>query len=188
MRRTLQLGRVAGLPVTARRSAVVGSVVLWALGAAVAYGVFRTAPLVALLAGALVVLLHWISDLAHQAGHATAARHTGYPAIGIRLWGLLSTIRYPADEPPLPIALHARRALGGPLASALCALVSAVLVVALQPVAGTAWWLLAFLLLDNLFVFTLGAFLPLGFTDGSTLLRLRQEHAQDRQHGSGKHP
>jgi hypothetical protein len=157
-----------------------GSFVLWALGTAVAFGVVRAAPLIALLAGALVVLLHWISDLVHQVGHATAAHYTGYPASGIRLWGVLSTIRYPEDEPPLPAALHARRALGGPLASALCALVSAVLVVALRPIAGTAWWLLVFLLLDNLLVFTLGAFLPLGFTDGGTLLRLRQERVQDR--------
>jgi hypothetical protein len=32
-------------------------------------------------------------------------------------------------------------------------------------------FLLLFFFLDNLLVFTLGAFLPLGFTDGSTLLR-----------------
>jgi hypothetical protein len=32
-------------------------------------------------------------------------------------------------------------------------------------------WVAALVLLDNLLVFTLGAFLPLGFTDGSTILR-----------------
>jgi hypothetical protein len=31
----------------------------------------------------------------------------------------------------------------------------------------------AFFFLENLFVFTLAAFLPLGFTDGSTLLEWR---------------
>lgn len=182
---TLRLGRVAGLPVTADPSAVVGSLLLGTLAAAVASLVLKTSFVGALLGGVLVVMLHWISDLVHQLGHATAARRTGYPATSLRLWGLLSSIRYPADEPPLPIAVHARRALGGPLASASCSLVAAALVVALRPVAGTAWWLLVFLLLDNLFVLTLGAFLPLGFTDGSTLLRLRRERAERARRRGG---
>jgi hypothetical protein len=33
------------------------------------------------------------------------------------------------------------------------------------------WWVALFFFLDNLLVLTLGAFVPLGFTDGSTLLR-----------------
>jgi hypothetical protein len=37
-------------------------------------------------------------------------------------------------------------------------------------VAGTLWLLATFFFLDNLLVLTLGSFLPLGFTDGSTLL------------------
>jgi len=165
-------------------SAVVGSLLLWALAAAVASFVLKTSLGAALLGGLLVVPLHWISDMVHQFGHATAARRTGYPATSIRLWGLLSSMRYPADEPPLPNAVHARRALGGPLASALFSLVAAVLVVALRPVAGMAWWLLVFLLLDNLLVGTLGAFLPLGFTDGSTLLRLRRERGNEENKGT----
>jgi hypothetical protein len=32
-------------------------------------------------------------------------------------------------------------------------------------------WVLPLFSLDNLFFFTLGALLPLGFTDGSTILR-----------------
>ncbi|MBW7885798.1 MAG: hypothetical protein H3C34_24840, partial [Caldilineaceae bacterium] len=35
---------------------------------------------------------------------------------------------------------------------------------------GVGWWLLVFLAVDNLVVLGLGAFLPLGFTDGSTIL------------------
>ena len=41
--------------------------------------------------------------------------------------------------------------------------------------AGTLWWLGLFFLFDNLLVFTLGALLPLGFTDGSTLLHWRNK-------------
>jgi hypothetical protein len=38
------------------------------------------------------------------------------------------------------------------------------------PAGGLLFYVLAFFFLDNFFVLTLGAFLPLGFTDGSTLL------------------
>jgi hypothetical protein len=175
---TLRLGRVARLPVTAGPSAVVGSLVLWVLAAAVALFVVTTSLGVAVLAGLLVVLLHWIAVIVHVLGHTTAARRTGYPANGIRLWGLLSSIRYPADEPPLPAAVHTRRALGGPLASASFSLIAAVLVVVSRPIAGTAWWLLVFLLLDSFLVGTLGALLPLSFADGGTLLRLRRERVE----------
>jgi hypothetical protein len=175
--RTLRLGRAAGLHVTAGLSVVVGSLVLWVLAAAGAVFVLNTSLGIALLAGLLVVLLHWIAVSVHVLGHTTAARRTGYPANGIRLWGLLSAIGYPGDEPPLPTAIHVRRALGGPLASAIFSLVVAVLVVALRPIVGTAWWLLIFLLLDTFLVGTLGALLPLDFADGGTLLRLRRERA-----------
>ncbi|MFQ5436102.1 MAG: hypothetical protein ACE5FD_14615, partial [Anaerolineae bacterium] len=74
------------------------------------------------------------------------------------------------DEPELPAHIHLRRALGGPAASALLTLLAGLLALALRGAPGLRWPLAAFLFLDNLLVFTLGAFLPLGFTDGSTLL------------------
>jgi hypothetical protein len=43
--------------------------------------------------------------------------------------------------------------------------------IGLKDIASVAYWIVFFSFLENLFVFTLGAFLPLGFTDGSTLLR-----------------
>jgi hypothetical protein len=110
---TLRLGRVARLPVTASPSAVVGALVLWVFAAAVAFFVLKTSLGIAVLAGLIVILLHWIVVFMHVLGHTTAARRTGYPAHDIRLWGVLSSIRYPTDEPPLPAAVHARRALGG---------------------------------------------------------------------------
>jgi hypothetical protein len=182
---TLRLGRVARLPVTAGPSAVVGALMLWVLAAAVAFFVLKTSLGIAVLAGLLVVLLHWTVVIVHVLGHTTAARRTGYPANGIRLWGLLSAIRYPADEPPLPAAVHARRALGGPLASASFSLIAAVLVVVSRPIAGTSWWLLIFLLLDSFLVGTHGALLPLDFADGGTLLRLRRERAEAAQRSGG---
>ena len=93
--------------------------------------------------------------------------------IGIRLgeWGLLGTSVYPPDEQTLPARIHIRRALGGPTGSLLLSAVAAVTALALRTVGGALWWVALFFFLDNLVVFTLGAFPPLGFTDGSTLLQ-----------------
>jgi hypothetical protein len=166
----------------------VSSLVLGALAATVAFFLLQTSLEIAALAGLLVVLLHWLAVSVHVLGHTTAARRTGYPANGIRLWGLFASIGYPADEPSLPAALHARRALGGPLASASFSLILAALVVASRPIAGTAWWLLVFLLLDSFLVGTLVALLPLDFTDGGPLLRLRRERVEAARQRSGGRP
>jgi Zn-dependent protease len=88
----------------------------------------------------------------------------------IKLWGVLSSSIYPPDEPPLPASVHIRRALGGPVLSLIVTFVSSILLFLLPP--GTIlWWLALYFIADNLLVFTLGALLPLGFTDGTTLLR-----------------
>jgi hypothetical protein len=169
MARLYDLGELADLRLTAKPSAIAGSVVLWVLlsGATLALGVSAGA---AVVAGLVAMLLHWASDIAHQLGHARAARATGHPMIGIRLWALLSSSIYPSDEGPLPGPVHIRRALGGPIASLLLTLVAAAIALALRPGGGAAWWVALFFFLDNLLVLTLGAFVPLGFTDGSTLL------------------
>ena len=121
--------------------------------------------------GLAAMILHWIAVLLHQAGHATAARSTGYPMSGIRLWGVLGSSLYSPSEPALPPLVHFRRAMGGPLFSLLVTLLALVPLLLLHSETW-AWWLVLFFLLDNLLVFTLGSFLPLGFTDGSTLLNL----------------
>ena len=164
-----ELGRLAGLRLTAGPSVIVGSVVLWVILGNIA--LWLGAPAGAAIGGGLAaVLLHWASDIVHQIGHARAARATGHPMIGIQLWWVLSTSIYPRDEGPLPAAAHIRRALGGPIASLLLTLAAAALALALGPAGGAPWWLAVFVFLDNLLVLTLGALLPLGFTDGSTLL------------------
>lgn len=84
--------------------------------------------------------------------------------------GLLAASRYPSDEPELPAEIHIRRALGGPIASLVVSLLSGFAALALQPVGGALLMVTMFWFLDNVFVFFLGSLLPLGFTDGSTLL------------------
>ena len=163
------LGTLAGLQLSAEPSAVASSLGGWALasGAARRLGLpgGRAAGV-----GLAVVGLHWASELFHQLGHASAARHTGHPMTGIRAWILLSASGYPADEPALPAGIHIRRALGGPAASALLSLVTLGVARAVPRrwplLRGLAW----FTFWENLLVFTVGAFIPLGFNDGSTLL------------------
>lgn len=168
-----KLGRVAGLGVSFEPFAIVGSILLLVLLSGVAIGILNLPIGAAIIGSILGVMLHWVSDIVHHLGHAWAARRTGYPMIGIRLgkWALLGTSLYPPDEEALPAIIHIRRALGGPIGSLLFSLVAAGAALLLRTVGGVLWWVGVFFFLDNLVVFALGAFLPLGFTDGSTLLQ-----------------
>jgi hypothetical protein len=182
----IKLGKVAGLELSARPSAIVGFILLWVLLGGVAALLFKVPLGEAIVGGFIAVVLHYVSEIVHNLGHAWAARRTGYPMIGVRLFGVLGVSLYPQDEPPLPADVHIRRALGGPAASLLLTLVAGAIALALRPSAAlgagpstvlragllgkTPWLVAVFCFLENLLVFTLGAFLPLGFTDGSTLL------------------
>ncbi len=168
----IRLGRLVGLEISAMPSAFLGSLALWLVLSGIAIGLLNLLPAEAFIAALIASALHWLSETLHQLGHARAARRTGYPMIGIRFWGILSTSVYPPDEPALPAATHIRRALGGPLMSAAVTLAAAVILLALNLAAvdGAPWWLALLFFLENLLVFTLGSFLPLNFTDGSTLL------------------
>ena len=174
MNNEFKLFKFAGLEVSATVSTLVGSLFLWLALAAVGLWLLELSPGTALLGGLVAVLFHWLSDLVHHWGHARAARGTGYPMTGVRLWLVLGTSLYPLDEPELPAAVHRRRAWGGPIASFALSLVAGLLAFGLYPLGGLAWWLSLFLFLDNLLFFTLGALTPLGFTDGSTLLTWRE--------------
>jgi hypothetical protein len=167
-----KLGRLAGLKLTAVPFALVGSILLLALLSSLAIGVLNLPRGEAIGGSLLAVILHWASTLAHHLGHAWAARRTGYPMTGIRfgMWGLLATSLYPPDEQTLPAKIHIRRALGGPTGSLLFSIVALVIALIFRTVNDTLGRVGIFFFLDNLFVFTLGPFVPLGFTDGSTLL------------------
>ncbi|MEP6774147.1 MAG: hypothetical protein ABJA50_01015 [Chloroflexota bacterium] len=166
----MDLGTIRGLKLTADNSALLGSLLLWvALGVAVVI-FLRLSVIEAVTLGLVGAILHWIAELMHQLGHAQAARKAGYPMIGVRFWWLLSSSIYPADEPTLPAQIHIRRALGGPIRSFILAVVFGIVTLLLPP--GTyQWWAVLFFTADNFLVFTVGSLLPLGFTDGTTLLR-----------------
>jgi hypothetical protein len=166
---------VTGLRLSARPSAFIGALLLWVILSGVGIGALGLSSVAGVLAGLLAVALHYFSDTVHQLGHAWAARRTGHPMIGIQFWWVLSASLYPPDEPALPAAVHIRRALGGPTASLALTVIAGgiALALALAAAGGVLWYVALFFWLDNLLVLTLGAFLPLGFTDGSTLLRWR---------------
>jgi len=167
-----RLGTIGGVKITARPSAIIASIALWAIATEVATAFFHASLAAGIVQGMIVTLLHWLSDLLHQAGHAIAARSTGYPMTGLRLWYLLSSGLYPLDEPELPARTHVRRALGGPIMSLIVTVIAGVIAWLMGSAGSPYTWIAVFAFLDNLLIFTLGAFLPLGFTDGSTLLRL----------------
>jgi hypothetical protein len=61
--------------------------------------------------------------------------------------------------------------MGGPIMSLVISILASIPLLFLRS-GSWSWWLDLFFLLDNFLIFTVGALLPLGFTDGSTLLRL----------------
>ncbi len=175
--KAIRFGRLGNLEISAAPSAILGSLLLWLALSGIAIGLLHFTVSEAIITALIAVALHWLSKTIHQLGHARAARQIGYPMVGIRYWGVLSTSIYPSDEPPLPAEPHIHRASGGPLMSSNVVIVSAIvlLLLRLSHATGAVWWLAIFFLLDNLLVFTLGALLPIGFTDGSTLLYWRNK-------------
>lgn len=169
MAESISLGQIAGLHLSAKRSAIFGSLLLWGLFAVLGWALFAT-PGQALLFGLVCTALHWLSDLVHHLGHARAARRAGYPMIGVSAWFIFGQSLYPEDEPPLSGRIHVRRALGGPIASILLGCLAGALALLTHPSASLAWWALIVVALDNWLLLGFGAFVPLGFTDGSTLL------------------
>jgi Zn-dependent protease len=163
----IKLGRLAGLQLSAMPSAIISAIGLWTLLTMLAAEIIPLSIGSAILGGLIAVVLHYMSETLHQLGHALAAKRTGYPMIGIRFWFVLGTALYPPAEPSLPGRIHIQRALGGPIVSVLIGAIAAVLA-ALST--GLIGWIIAFLAFDNLVVLGLGAFVPLGFTDGSTIL------------------
>jgi hypothetical protein len=169
MAKVYSMGRIGDLDFAAEPSAGVASVGVgvagWVLGRRWGLSPGRAAGL-----GLALIALHWVSEISHQLGHAAAARGTGYPMTGITLWGPFSKSGYPADEPELPAEIHMRRALGGGPVNIVIGLALAVLAGRLRPANGVPARLVRLVALENLLIFGFGAFVPLGFNDGSTLL------------------
>ncbi len=181
MNKTWKLGSLAGLTLLAKPSALIATIILWVLFTLIGRKRFKLTVTQALLGGFMATGLHWMSEFWHHFGHAQAAKQTGYPMSGICAHGPIAASLYPPDEPTLPGTIHLKRALGGPIASGILTLVMALVTLALRPIGGVYLIVSTLMFFENLFVFTLGAFLPLGFTDGSTILHYWNRHPPPRR-------
>jgi hypothetical protein len=172
MMKTYTLGKFGGLVVTARSGAIAGAGLLWLVLASVGYQWLKLSLGLALLLGLVGMLLWWFVALVHYWGHAYASLRTGYPMIGVQFgkFLVLGTSIYPEDEAPLPGKIHIRRAIGGPIANLGLALVVGVLALLLRNTNDVLYWATCYIGLVSFVVFTISPLLPLGFTDGSTIL------------------
>ena len=165
------LGTLAGLRISVIPLAALGTFLIWAVFVGLGTQVLGLSLGVAVLGGVLAVVLHWLSEIVHNLGHAWAAQRTGYPMTGVRLgiFGVIAQSLYPVDEPTLPGHVHIQRALGGPMSSAMLTVLAGLIaqVAGREGLFGGLAW---FFFLENLLVFLLGACLPLPGLDGGTIL------------------
>jgi Zn-dependent protease len=186
MKRSFNLGEIMGLKIKARPATFISALFIWLLAGILGAKLLKLKPEKAIAGGFLAMLIHFFSDWWHQFGHAQAAEQTGYPMEGMEFIGPIARSQYPAQEGILSAEVHIQRALGGPIFSLLLAIVSALIALALRPFGNPALLLTLFSVADNLLVFTVGALLPLGFTDGSTLLQwMRQRQGNLRLNING---
>jgi len=168
-----KIGKIIGLRLSVEPLFIVGTIVLWIGLSGIGILMLDLRFSQAVVGGLIAALLYWLSEIVHQLGHAYAAHRTGYPMVGIHLGKYLffGASLYPENEAPLPAEIHIRRALGGPISSLVFTVVTGVVALILYPGKDVLWWIVLFVCIINLLVFTIGPFLPLGFTDGSTLLK-----------------
>ena len=174
----VRLLHMAGLDLWFTPHAVIGSVFLAVVFSALGHYVFGHGWGNAIAGGIVLTVLHWFSEFWHNIGHNTMARRTGHPMTGTRMgfWFVLGDSLYPPDEPELPADVHIQRAWGGPMGSAVLTVIAGLLTLGGLAFPKAVWVPFVFFL-DNLLVFTIGAFIPLGFNDISTILHWRKRRA-----------
>ena len=171
MNRSFKLGEIMGLQMKARPTALLSAVAIWIVLTLFGWKLLKWKPERALAGGFLAMLIHFLLEWWHQFGHSQAAEQTGYPMTGMEFAGPIAVSQYPENEGVLSADVHIQRALGGPIFSLMMTIVLGLITLILRPIGGPALVLAYFSLADNFLVFTIGALIPLGFTDGSTLLQ-----------------
>ena len=162
---------IGNIPITTTQLAIIVSIALWVIFALIGLIIFNLPISTSIIGGSVAMVLHWVSDVLHQLGHGWVAAKVGYPMREIRLLHILAASIYPRDEPELPANIHIRRALGGPPVSFALAIWGAGISFLLEEKTGLLYLLAQFLFWENLLIFGIGSLLPLGFTDGSTLIK-----------------
>ncbi len=171
MKKRIRVGKINNLEISFQRNVFIGASILLALYTWAANFYLHYDLKISLLAGGVALIAHYFSEFFHHIGHHIAAKKTGYPMKGVLFIWVLAASLYPKNEPDLPARTHIKRALGGPIASLLLGGLFVIVGGLLFPYKNLAFYLCGFIGLLNLLVFGLAAFLPLGFTDGSTILK-----------------
>jgi hypothetical protein len=105
------LGELFGLELSAKANTIFWAAIL-GLGLFLVGVFFLNLTLAESLVGAIVcILLHYVSELVHQLGHAGAARRAGYPMRGVRFWGLQGRATLARENSHSPGAGRAGRQL-----------------------------------------------------------------------------
>lgn len=164
-----------GMQVWVTPPALAGFILVWLVAAVLGWMYFDFTPTELIVGGFLAAVLHDLSGLAHHLGHFIAAKQTGYPMVGVVFGRFLifGTSIYPDDEPKLSGAIHSRRAWGGPIASAALGILLSIVAALLRESGGLLYWVLIFALFDTLFLYFIGALVPLRINDGATILTYR---------------
>jgi len=167
--KSIQLGKFFGLRISFVPILFIGVIGMWLFLSLLGYYAFDFSFTEAILLGFVAMFLHYLLEVIHCLGHAVAAKWTGYPMTEIRfgMYSFYAQTIYPKDEPELPSSTHITRALGGPIANFVLAFI---LFATLPLWHGNWYWVGMFLFLDNL-IYVVQVFIPLGFNDGSTILR-----------------
>lgn len=157
-------------------SALLGSVFLIVVVTIAALFLTELTLPTAILGAVIATLIHWVGEVIHMYGHFVAAKQTGYPSTGVKLWAVIGIIRYPRDEPELAPNIHIRRALGGPIINAIVLVICIILAVLFWSNPGLPRFLLGFAVFSNI-LFSVGALFPPIYiesqnlaTDGGTIM------------------
>ena len=164
------LGRLAGLDLAWMPSTLWGMAAIWIGLSAIAFFLLGFNLWAALLGGLIGVVIHWVLGvLAPVRARAGRPPHR-VPDDRAALLGDLQHVAVAAGRTPAagadPYSAGAGRADCQYLAGGAGAGGGG----GDWPDGGLGWWLAVFAAFDNLLVLGLGAFAPLGFTDGSTIL------------------
>jgi hypothetical protein len=166
---TRDLGYLGPLRLSAERSAYVGLAVVALVMFGAALTQLNGTGSDRLMGALLATMGYYLSLMVHHVGHYLAGLYAGYPMMRLHFYWMIARDIYPHNEPRLAANIHLRRALGGPSASVVAALICLLMAIIapggiLRFFFGSGFWV-------NLLIFTLGALIPAFGLDGDVIRR-----------------
>lgn len=173
MGKTIFRAKFFDMPYSVSRSTQISFGVMVILCAMLAGFLTDLTPLDALIAGIITTFIYYFSEVVHQYGHFFAAKQTGKPSTGLRLWFILGTTLYPSNEGQVKPSIHMRRAIGGPIASLILLIIFLFLGSFLWAFSDMARFIVGWGIFVNSVWYIGGALIPMQYknftTDGMTI-------------------